>query len=141
MEEAKRLFRKKLDQTGVALTVAQLEQLVRKNKLAPKGPEDQAVTRERLRKFISEELSTAKFAPVRRPKHFQTINVLRPGVFFIDYAEFRPDLKHFNNGNTGFLVGVQNVTNQLFVTPCGNKSTESWLRAVETFVERTQNVR
>lgn len=140
MEEAKKIFRKKLDQTGIALTANQLYQLTRKLK-----PEtligQEKITKERLSKFISEEVSTARFAPVRRPKHFQTINVLRPGVFFIDYAEFRPELKHHNNGHTGFLVGVQNVTNQLFVTPCGNKATESWLRAVENFVERTQNVR
>lgn len=99
------------------------------------------VTRTQINKFISGDPAVARFAPVRRPKHFQTISVLRPGVFFIDYAEFRPDLKQFNGGNTGFLVGVQNVTNQLYVTPCGNKATESWLKAVESFVDHTQNVR
>lgn len=129
----KKIFYNKLEKTGVALTAAQLLQHALKAGVS--------VSRTQINKFISGEPTVARFAPVRRPKHYQTISVLRPGVFFIDYAEFRPDLKHLNGGNTGFLVGVQNVTNQLYVTPCCNKATESWLKAVESFVEQTQNVR
>lgn len=133
MDDIKKIFHDKLKKTGVALTGSQLWQYAKKSGIR--------VTRDQINKFISRELTVARFAPVRKPKQFQTISVLRPGVFFLDYAEFRPDLKHLNGGKTGFLVGVQNVTNQLYVTPCGNKTTESWLKAVESFVEHTQNVR
>lgn len=66
---------------------------------------------------------------------------MRPGVFFIDYAEFRPDLRKKNENKAGFLVAVENVTNRLFVYPCGKKNTLSWTNAVETFLDVTQNVR
>lgn len=134
MEDVKKYFRNKFNKTGIALTVSQLMDYVKRQKI--KG-----VSKTEVSKFITEELHVARFAPVQKPKHFQTIGVLRPGVFFMDYADFRPDLKEFNDDNTGFLVSVQNVTNQLFVRPCGNKATDSWLRAIEQFVELTQNVK
>jgi len=99
------------------------------------------VSKTALGKFIYSETPLAKFSPAKKPRIFQTIGVLRDGMYFIDYGEFNKKLAGFNEQKTGFLVAVENLTNKLFVLPCGNKATPSWLKAIETFVELTRNVR
>ena len=134
MDQLKAHFRKTFDKTGIALTARQLVAYAKSKSV-------RGVTAAEIGKFVSGELSTAKFAPVRRPKHFQTIGVLRPSVYFIDYAEFRPDLARHNKGNTGFLVAVENLTNKLFVLPCRDKASQSWFDAVQSFIELSRYVR
>lgn len=133
MELVESHYLKKAQKDGVVLTARQLLDFAKKKKLPVKSAQ--------ISSFLKKRLETAKFAPVKRPKHFQTIDVLRPGVFFIDYADFRPEFRVKNDGMAGFLVAVENSTNRLFVSPCGDKKTESWLKAVEAFVDLTQNVR
>ena len=133
MEELKTYFRKKFTKTGVALTLSQLVAYAKEKKL-------KKIDRKELGRFIHDEVDVAKFSSVRRPKKFQTIGVLRPGVFFIDYAMFEQHLSGFNEKKTGFLLAVENVTNRLFVYPCGNKATQSWYDAIQAFVELTGNV-
>lgn len=133
MNELKEYFRKKFTKTGVALTVSQLLAFGKEKKL--KG-----INKAEVGKFIHDEIHVAKFSAVKRPKTFQSIGVLRPGVFFIDYAVFEAHLAGFNQKNTGFLLAVENVTNRLFVYPCGNKATQSWLDAIQAFIEVADNV-
>jgi hypothetical protein len=134
MDQVKTYFRKKFDKTGIALTVSQLAQYVKDNKIV-------GVTRKQVGAFVSDELNIAKFSNVQRPKHYQSMSILRPGIYFIDHGEFHKNLSGHNKGHTGFLVSVENLTNKLFVAPCRSKGTDSWLNAIQAFVEATRNVR
>lgn len=129
----KNLFDKHVNKFGIVPTVNQFFLLASKNKIK--------VTQDQIASFLRTKHVVAKFSNVYRPKHFQTISILRPGVFFIDYAEYRPDLRKKNENKAGFLLAVENVTNRLFVYPCGNKNTQSWTQAIEAFLDLTQNVR
>lgn len=132
MEQVERHFKNTFEKSGIALTVSQCLSFARERKLR--------VNRKQVSDFVSKQLLVAKFAPVRRPTKFQSIGVLRPGVFFIDYGEYKKKDARFNEGHTGFLVAAENVTNKLFVKPCRDKSTKSWLDAIRDFVELTRNV-
>jgi hypothetical protein len=134
MDNVQSYFRKKFDKTGIALTVSQLVQYVKDNKIS-------GVTRNQIGTFVNGELNIAKFSNVQKPKKYQTISILRPGLYFIDHGEFHKELSGFNKGCSGFLVCVENLTNRLFVEPCKRKGTPSWLRAIQTFIELTRNVR
>jgi len=126
-------FRDTLSKHGVALTISQLYEFAKSKKLS--------ISKAALGKFIYNESVTAKFSPAKKPRVFQTIGVLQDGVYFIDYGEFHKNWAVLNKQKTGFLVAVENLTNRLFVSPCGNKSTTSWLQAIDAFVALTQNVR
>lgn len=132
MEEIKNHFKKKFETTGIALTVKQCLSYAKEKKLS--------VTKKQVSEFVTKELEVAKFSPVKRPKHFQTIGVLRAGIYFIDYADFHKNLSVTNNNCSGFLVAVENITNRLFVEPCSDKGTQKWLSAVRNFIEITRNV-
>ena len=126
-------YRKKLLKTGVALTLSQLLQHLQKAKIQ--------VNKKELAEWLSREKLTARYARSARPKQFQTVGVLRPGVYHMDYAEYHKSWGWHNPGGaTGFLLAVENVTNRLFVHPCKTKETRSWEEAVEKFVELTRNV-
>ena len=125
-------YRKKLKKTGVALTLTQLWQQLKKLKVLVKKPE--------LAKWLAREKESARFSAVTRPKAFQTVGVLRPGVYFMDYAEYHKSWGWHNGGCTGFLLAVENVTNRLFVHPCKTKETRHWEEAIEKFVQLTRNV-
>ena len=130
--QAIQYYRNKLQKTGLALTLLQLLQHLKAKKISVKRPE--------LAQFLSREKLSARFARSTRPKEFQTVAVLRPGVYFIDYAEFHKSWGWHNQGCTGFLLAVENVTNRLFVHPCKTKETSSWESAVNQFVQLTRNV-
>ena len=125
-------YRKKLKKTGVALTLTQLWQNLKKLKILVKKSE--------LAQWLAKEKTSARFSASVRPKAFQTIGVLRPGVYFMDYAEFHKSWGWHNNGCTGFLLAVENVTNRLFVYPCKTKETKHWEEAIRKFIELTRNV-
>lgn len=138
LDTMKKAFVGELDKHGLALTQPQLKHLAREKRLNRLSSKE---WRE-LAEFASRHPSLAKFSPARHPKNYQTIGVLRPGVYFIDYGEFyKSRARPHNDGATGFLVAVENVTNRLFVKPCRGKGTDSWLEAVRDFVELTRNVR
>ena len=126
------VYRDKLKKTGVALTLVQLLQLLKKLKIS--------ASRKEVAGFLGKEKLSAQFSKSTRPKKYQSIAVLRPGVYFIDYAEFHKSWGWHNQGCTGFLLAVENVTNRLFVHPCKTKETSSWETAVEKFVQLTRNV-
>ena len=125
-------YRKKLKKTGVALTLTQLWQNLKKLKILVKKSE--------LAQWLAKEKISARFSASVRPKAFQTIGVLRPGVYFMDYAEFHKSWGWHNHGCTGFLLAVENVTNRLFVYPCKTKETKHWEEAIRKFIELTRNV-
>ena len=131
-EAGVQFYRKKLQKTGVALTLSQFEQHLKKLKIK--------FTHKDVADFVSKEKGSARFARSTRPKQFQTIGVLRPGVYFLDYAEFHKPWAWHNQGMTGFVLAVENVTNRLFVSPCKTKETSSWEEAIEKFVQLTRNV-
>jgi len=95
MNELKEYFRKKFKKTGVALTISQLIAYAKEKGL-------KKIDRAALGKFVHEEQDVAKFSIVKRPKGFQTIGVLRPGVYFIDYAAFEAKLQGFNEKKPAF---------------------------------------
>ena len=125
-------YRDRLKKTGVALTLTQLMQHLAKLKIK--------ADRGKVASFLSGETLNARFSKSTRPKQFQSIAVLRPGVYFVDYAEFHKSWGWHNQGNTGFLLAVENLTNRLFVHPCKTKETASWESAVEKFAQLTRNV-
>lgn len=131
-DTAIRYYRDKLQKTGIALTQSQFVEHLKKHKIPG--------TRQDVAKFLAQEHLTARFSKSTRPKAFQTIAVMRPGVYFMDYAEFHKSWAWHNSGMTGFLLAVENVTNRLFVSPCKTKDTSSWENAIENFVELTRNV-
>jgi len=137
-ESVRKIFLDQLRKKGVALTAHQLLDEARRRKLPV--PSLAATFR-----FIREDVpELVGYAGGRvRPKqvHFQTIGVSRPGVFFVDYAEFQPQWSGHNNGCTGFLLAVENLTNRLFAAPTRGKDTRQWLEALAKFLERTDNVR
>ena len=69
-------YRNKLKKTGVALTLSQLHQQLQTLRILASQGE--------LSAFLAGEKLSARFACLTRPKRFQTIGVLRPGVYFMD---------------------------------------------------------
>jgi len=96
---------------------------------------------EDIQTFLVQHPVLARFEKnVKRPSDYQSIQYPRPGTYHLDYADFHRSWASENNGASGFLVAVENFSNRLFVIPCGDKSTISWLRAIDQFVELSRNV-
>jgi len=134
VERALQFHQRFFGRTGVWLTLPQLESRSR----VRLGPRERIEVYSRLR---SGHPSGARFSRQDgRRRAFQTLSPLRPGVYFIDYAEFHKSWAWHNDRATGFLVAVENLTNRLFVLPSKGKSTRSWLDSVARFVELTRNV-
>lgn len=140
MDEIKALFLKKYHKTGVALTASQLLAYARQAKLAS-STSDSALKRS-IHQFLRQEVpELGPFARAnKRSKHFQTVGVSKPGVYFIDYAEFHKSWAGSNNRATGFLLAVENLTNKLFVLPSQGKDTRQWLDSIAKFIELTRDV-
>jgi hypothetical protein len=134
MELVQTHFKTKFDKTGVALTVSQLLAFAAEKKLI-------GVTRQKVGQFLRTQHDLAQFAVARKTKEYQSSSVIRPGVYHLDFGEFKKPWATNNSGHTGFLVAVENFTNRLFVIPCRGKGTEEWLKAISTFVSTTRNVR
>lgn len=127
-------FEKRLAKTGYAMTARQLVEWARRNKV-PHTPAD---IHDYLR---NENPVTAAFAKRRlRPRTYQTMSVIKPGIYFLDYGEFHKEWAGSNGGATGFLVAAENVTNRLFALPTRGKDTRQWLDSIARFVELTRNV-
>jgi len=133
----KRLFRSKYANTGVALTGTQLVDLARQRRLPV--PSLSAAY-----KFLREQVpELGAFAGGRQKPggdHYQTIGVSRPGVFFVDYGEFRKEWAGSNGGATGFLVAVENLTNRLLALPTRGKSSDQWLDSLKKFLEAARDI-
>jgi len=133
MELLETYFKTKFQKTGVALTGRQLFSYAKEKKL--KG-----ITLNKIYTFLNSQENVGRFAPARKTKDYQTVGVLRPGVYHIDYGEFHANWSGANGGHTGFLVAVENFTNRLFVLPTRGKATPEWLKAIESFVEVRRDV-
>ena len=128
-------FTTKLKKTKIAPTANQLLAYAKESKLKGIALAD-------IYKFLRERVKhTAPHARPEKIRHYQTVGVPRPGMYFIDYAEFKKDWAWHNDGCTGFLVAVENLTNRLFVLPTQGKATAQWHKSIETFVEVTRDVR
>jgi len=131
------LFLNKLRKSGVALTASQLIDIAKERHLP-------VPSRAEAYRFIREDVpELAGFAGGRtKPKgsQFQTIGVSRPGVFFVDYAEFHKRWAGSNNRCTGFLLAVENLTNRLFASETRGKDTDQWLNSISRFLENTRDV-
>ena len=137
MEKVEKYFENRVSKTGIVPTGAQLLAFARAAKLSPSvaGPRQ-------IYTFLREQSAvTAPFSKPKKIKAFQTIGVPRPGMYFIDYGEFKKNWSWHNNGCTGFLVAVENLTNRLFVLPTKGKDTRQWLSSIDQFVELTRDVR
>lgn len=138
MEELDTLYESFIKRSkGVPPTVNQLFQLASETK------KTNLVSKSRVASFLKTKLLHVQFSTAKkRPKFFQTISVPRPGVFFVDYAEFHKNLsKSHNKGCTGFLVCVENLTNKLFVFPCKGKSAAEWETAMQSLIDHTGYIR
>lgn len=154
MDKIKDFFLKKYQKTGVALTASQLLGYVKKNRKffgiesATSSSSSAASTTsddhllKQIYQFLREEVpQLGPFARAdQRPKHFQTIGVSKPGVYFIDYADFHKSWAGSNKGATGFLLAVENLTNKVFVLPSQGKDTRQWLNSIAQFIELTRDV-
>lgn len=94
------------------------------------------------KQYLDNKKSVARFEnPKRiRPRQFQTLPVIKLGVYHVDHATFFPQWAEFNDGHTGFIVCVENFTNKLFLYPCKSTNKESWSRAIQQFFKQVHNV-
>ena len=131
----------KLARAKVALTGLQLMEKAQKmGLLKQKG--NKTRLKKAVYQFLREEATTRgpSFARRDRVKHYQGTVAFKPGVYFVDYGEYRKSWRRRNNGATGFLVAVENLTNRLFVLPTRGKDTRQWLQSLSNFVEKTRQV-
>ena len=131
------IYTKKLAKTGISYTGTELLQLAKDRKIRP------LPTRASVYKFLREEQSPriqafSKF--VKRPSHYQTVGISKPGVYYIDYGEFHKSWSKTNDNCTGFLVAVENLTNRLFAYPTQGKNTRQWLDSIAKFIEVNRDV-
>lgn len=126
-------FQKKLDKDGVVLTAGQLLAFAKEKKLN--------LSKHKIYAFLQKQSVVGQFLQARKTKEYQSYSVIRPGVYHIDFAEFRKEWSGFNKGCTGFLVAVENFTNKIFASPCRGKGTAEWLKAISDFVEKTRDIR
>lgn len=93
-------------------------------------------------RFLREQEPLEGPSWARRDKisEYQGTLAFKPGVYFVDYGEFHKSWKGSNEGATGFLVAVENLTNKLFVLPTRGKDTKQWLESLAKFVELTRQV-
>jgi len=132
-----KLFLSRLRKTGVALTASQLVDLAKERRLPAPGLAEAY-------RFIREDVpELAGYSGGRtKPKRaqYQTIGVSKPGVFFVDYAEFHKAWSGSNGGCTGFLLAVENLTNRLFASGTRGKDTNQWANSIAKFLENTRDV-
>jgi hypothetical protein len=132
MDQIGAYFTDKVTKTGVVSTPEQLKKYAVQKQIP--------VSIAQIRRFYKRHPLVAKYSIAKPPKHFASVGVLRPGVWFIDFAEYRKNWSGFNKGYIGFLVAVENVTHKLHVFPVKDKSTESWNKAIGEFVELRRDI-
>lgn len=127
----------KLDKSGISYTGEQLRQAVRKEH---KIDIERKQAYNFLRRDAPPDVAALQVNP-RSQKSFQTVGVSKAGVFFLDYGEFHKSWSRVNDGCTGFLVAVENLSNRLFVHPTRGKDTRQWLDSIARFIEQTRDVK
>lgn len=134
MDEIEHFFKSQFNKTKIAPSGTQLLLKAKEKKLHHIKPKDIYTFKRERAGLVS------SFATPRKTKYFQTIGVPRSGIYFIDYGEFLKKWSWHNNGCTGFLVAVENLTNKLFILPTKGKDTQQWLDSIQQFVELTRDV-
>lgn len=94
------------------------------------------------KQYLDAKKPIARFEIPRRirPRQFQTLPTVKLGVYHTDHSTFFPQWAEHNDGNTGFIVYVENFTNRLFAYPCLSTNKESWSRAMRHFFSEVDNV-
>ena len=133
MDTLEKHFKKKMNKDGVILTAGQLLSFSKEKKLG--------LSKQKIYAFLQQQSAVGQFLQARKTKEYQTMSVIRPGVYHIDFAEFKKEWSGSNKGCTGFLVAVENFTNKLFAIPCRGKGTDEWYKAISEFVEKTRDIR
>jgi hypothetical protein len=135
MDRVRQHYLSTLERKGIALTGSQLLDWARSQRLPKIRPAE-------LYKFLRESAPAGlgAFSRRNRVRHYQTLSPARPGTFFIDYGEFHKNWAGSNNGATGFLVAVENLSLRLFVLPTRGKDTRQWLDSIARFVELSRQV-
>ena len=118
MDTLEKHFKKKMNKDGVILTAGQLLSFSKEKKLG--------LSKQKIYAFLQQQSAVGQFLQARKTKEYQTMSVIRPGVYHIDFAEFKKEWAGSNKGCTGFLVAVENFTNKLFAIPCRGKGTVSF---------------
>lgn len=134
-ERVERCLKKLLKKQKSVPTVVQLESFCKKKGVSVKN---RAIFGQALRELNPE---LARYKRRDRFSGHQTIGVLKSGVFFVDYGEFHKDWRSYNDGCTGFLVAVENLTNRLFALPTRGRDTNQWLESLEKIISLGQNIR
>lgn len=131
-------YRKKMSKERLALTGLQLLEKSRRLGLPASG----GLLKRKIYRFLREGAVQRgpSFARRDRTKHYQGTVAFKPGVYFVDYGEFHKEWKGRNDGATGFLVAVENLTNRLFVLPTRGKDTKQWMESLSKFVETVRQV-
>jgi hypothetical protein len=131
-------YQKKLSKERVALTGLQLLEKARQLGLPARG----SLLKAKIYKFLREGAvrEGPSFARRDKTKHYQGTVAFKPGVYFVDYGEFHKEWRGSNNGATGCLVAVENLTNRLFVLPTRGKDTKQWMESLSKFVETVRQV-
>jgi hypothetical protein len=132
MDQIRAHFESKARDTGVVLSTARLLEYAKAKGLS--------VSKRKLVAFRKDHPLVAEFSPHRKTRYFASVGVLRPGVWFIDFAEYRKTWSASNKGYVGFLLAVENVTHKLHVVPVTNKSSASWDGAITELVELRRDV-
>jgi len=132
------IYQSKLTKTGISYTSEQLRQAAKREKKLTVSLADAGRF---LREQTAPAIAALQAGSSSKKKRFQTIGVAKAGVFFIDYGEFHKSWSRLNNGCTGFLVAVENLTNRLFVHPTKGKNTRQWLDTIARFIELTRDVK
>ena len=126
-------FKRKMEKDGVILTAGQLFSFSKDKKLG--------ISKNKIYAFLQRQSAVGQFLQARKTREYQSMSVIRPGVYHIDFAEFKKEWAGSNKGCTGFLVAVENFTNKIFAEPCRGKGTSEWLAAINKFVEKTRDIR
>lgn len=117
---------------GVVLSVEDLMKVAKKKKSSWKRP-----SRSKLRHLRKQWKFIAMHSRYVKPSHFMTNSFPRYGVIMLDFANFQEKRSRFNQGNKGFIVGVECVSQKLACVPCKDKTRASWKNAISDMLQNS----
>ena len=118
----KKYFIKRID-LGDVLTEDDLHKYVRKRKLS--------VTKRYVNTLRDKVFPTLLYKTPIRIKLYQTITIDRLGLLSMDYANFHPEWKGYNNGYIGFLMVNSVIADKRWAIPMKSRNTAEFARALE----------
>lgn len=113
-------------QNGNPLSYSELISYVKQRKLN--------VTNKFIRNIRKEVFASAIFTPIKKIKKYQTITLPKLSLCSTDYAEYRKDLKSYNDNNVGFSLINCVITQRRWATPLVSKTKESFETSIENAV-------